>query len=80
MDSRSTSARRGSGDGHSAWYRSVTIRHVTRVVIAGGGASGALVAANLLRLGGPELEVVVVEPRAGLGLGVAYSTQDPWHG
>jgi uncharacterized NAD(P)/FAD-binding protein YdhS len=52
---------------------------MTRVVIAGGGASGALVAANLLRLGGPDLEIVVVEPREELGLGVAYSTTDPWH-
>ncbi len=51
----------------------------TRIAIAGGGASGALVAANLLRQGGPALEVVVVEPRPELGLGVAYSTGDPWH-
>ena len=49
------------------------------VVIAGGGASGALVAANLLRLGTAALEVLVVEPRADLGQGVAYSTTDPWH-
>jgi uncharacterized NAD(P)/FAD-binding protein YdhS len=52
---------------------------VTLVAIAGGGASGALVAANLLRLGGPDLEVVVIEPRAELGPGIAYSTLDPWH-
>ena len=51
----------------------------TRIAIAGGGAAGALVAANLLRLGGRGLEVVVVEPRSELGLGVAYSTRDPWH-
>ena len=52
---------------------------MTVVAIIGGGASGALAAANLLRLGGPNLEVVVVEPRSELGLGVAYSTTDPWH-
>jgi len=52
---------------------------MTVVVIAGGGASGALVAVNLLRLGDAALEVVVVEPRAELGPGVAYSTTDPWH-
>ena len=40
---------------------------------------GALVATHLLRLGGAGLEVVVVEPRAELGLGVAYATRDPWH-
>lgn len=49
------------------------------MVIAGGGASGGLVAANLLRLGAAGMEIVVVEPRAELGLGVAYSTTDPWH-
>lgn len=52
---------------------------MTRVAIAGGGASGALVAANLLRLGDSSLEVVVVEPRTELGQGVAYSTTEPWH-
>jgi len=45
----------------------------------GGGASGALVAANLLREGPPGLRVTVYEPRAELGLGVAYSTREPWH-
>jgi uncharacterized NAD(P)/FAD-binding protein YdhS len=50
-----------------------------RVVIVGGGASGAFVAANLLRAGRPGLEIVVVEPREVLGLGIAYSTRDPWH-
>ncbi len=51
----------------------------SRVAIAGGGAAGVLVATNLLRLGGVGLEVVVIEPRAELGLGVAYATRDPWH-
>ena len=51
----------------------------SRIAIAGGGAAGALVATNLLRLGGAGLEIVVVEPRAELGLGVAYATRDPWH-
>jgi uncharacterized NAD(P)/FAD-binding protein YdhS len=50
-----------------------------RTVIVGGGASGALVAMNLLRAGRPGLEVIVVEPREVLGLGIAYSTRDPWH-
>lgn len=52
---------------------------MSRVVIVGGGASGAFVAANLLRDGGEGVEIVVIEPRAELGLGVAYSTTDPWH-
>ena len=50
-----------------------------RVVIVGGGASGALVAAQLLGRGGADLEIVVVEPRQQLGLGAAYSTLDPSH-
>ncbi|HEY4189007.1 MAG TPA: FAD/NAD(P)-binding protein [Candidatus Limnocylindrales bacterium] len=50
-----------------------------RVVIVGGGASGALVATNLLREGRTGLEIVVVEPREVLGEGIAYSTRDPWH-
>ncbi|HEY6569777.1 MAG TPA: FAD/NAD(P)-binding protein, partial [Candidatus Limnocylindrales bacterium] len=50
-----------------------------RVVIVGGGAAGAFVTTNLLRGGDRGLEVVVVEPRDELGLGVAYSTRDPWH-
>jgi uncharacterized NAD(P)/FAD-binding protein YdhS len=47
--------------------------------IVGGGAAGALLAANLLRLPGPPRRVVVWEPRSGLGEGVAYSTTDPHH-
>ena len=51
----------------------------TRIAIVGGGAAGALVAANLLRSGDADVEVTVIEPRAEIGLGVAYSTPDPWH-
>ncbi len=51
----------------------------TRVAIVGGGAAGAFVAANLLRSGDPAIDVTVIEPRAEIGLGVAYSTPDPWH-
>ena len=48
------------------------------VLIAGGGASGALVAANLLR-SAADTRVVVIEPAARLGRGMAYSTQCPLH-
>ncbi len=48
------------------------------VIIAGGGASGALVAANLLR-SAPAIRVVVIDPRAELGRGMAYSTACPRH-
>ena len=53
--------------------------HAARhVIIVGGGASGVLLAAQLLRHEGP-LRVTIVERRALLGCGVAYSTSDPGH-
>lgn len=52
---------------------------MTRVVIVGGGASGTLVAANLLAHASSTDDVVVVEPRTTLGHGVAYSTTHPEH-
>lgn len=48
------------------------------VLIAGGGASGALVAANVLR-NAPGTRVVLIEPRAELARGMAYSTTCPRH-
>ncbi|MBS7544852.1 FAD/NAD(P)-binding protein [Ancylobacter oerskovii] len=49
------------------------------VAILGGGFSGAAVAWHLLRLR-PELDrVAVVEPRAEIGRGLAYSAADPAH-
>jgi uncharacterized NAD(P)/FAD-binding protein YdhS len=50
----------------------------TRLVIAGGGASGTLLAAELMRQP-REIEVTIVEPRADLGRGVAYSTPHLGH-
>jgi len=44
------------------------------IVIVGGGASGTCVAINLARLAAASLRIVVIEPRAELGLGPAYST------
>jgi len=49
-----------------------------RVLIVGGGASGLLVAVNLLRKS-DDCEVTIIEPNEKLGLGVAYSTLDPDH-
>ena len=49
-----------------------------RVVIVGGGASGLLVAVNLLRKS-DDCEVIIVDPNDRLGKGVAYSTKDPDH-
>lgn len=51
-----------------------------RITIIGGGASGTLVAANLLRDAGDRpLEVNLVERRPAVGRGVAYSTDDDVH-
>ena len=50
------------------------------VAILGGGFTGAAVAYHLARgLPGEAAEIVVVEPRAELGRGLAYSTTDPAH-
>lgn len=50
-----------------------------RVAILGGGASGVLLALQLLRHGEHGPEVVVVERRAELGAGIAYATRHPDH-
>ncbi len=49
------------------------------IVIAGGGASGAIMAANLFRLGNGALRVTLVEAESEIGKGVAYSTTNPSH-
>lgn len=48
------------------------------VLIVGGGASGVLAAAHLLR-SDPQARVTLVEPRDRIGLGLAYSTPDQNH-
>jgi uncharacterized NAD(P)/FAD-binding protein YdhS len=51
-----------------------------RITIIGGGASGTLVAANLLRARGEQLlEINLVERKPAIGRGVAYSTPDDIH-
>lgn len=49
------------------------------IAIVGGGLSGTLVAANLLRFARDPLRVVIVERTPPLGLGVAYRTTCPEH-
>jgi hydroxyacylglutathione hydrolase len=51
---------------------------VNTVAIVGGGVSGALTAYHLVRRGVPA-RVVVIDPRAALGLGLAYSTPSLQH-
>ena len=52
---------------------------MTRVTIIGGGASGVLLAAHLLRSASDDLHVTLIEQRAELGAGVAYGTNDRSH-
>src|ERR1700689_3227283 len=53
---------------------------ITMVIgIIGGGLSGALVAIQLLRKATAPLRVVLIEPRAEVGRGIAYSTSSPSH-
>ena len=52
---------------------------VRHVAIVGGGASGALVAINALRLGGPSLRVEAIEPTPEIGRGIAYGTTADEH-
>lgn len=49
------------------------------VLVIGGGASGVLLAAQLLRRGREHVAVTIVEKGAMLGCGIAYSTSDPQH-
>lgn len=51
--------------------------HRASVVVIGGGASGALLVAHLLAE--TALDIVLVEKRAEIGEGLAYSTPDPEH-
>ena len=50
-----------------------------RVVIVGGGFSGAAAAVQLVRASTAPLDVTIVEPRAELGRGMAYTAEDPDH-
>lgn len=48
------------------------------VAIVGGGASGVLAAAHILRQAAPDVRVVLIEPRE-LGAGAAYASDAPEH-
>jgi uncharacterized NAD(P)/FAD-binding protein YdhS len=50
-----------------------------RIAILGGGASGTLLAAELLRRAERPLAIALVEPRSALGRGPAYTTSFPVH-
>lgn len=50
-----------------------------KVVVVGGGFSGACSAIQLLRQHDQPLDVVLIEPRSRLGCGLAYGSVDPDH-
>jgi uncharacterized NAD(P)/FAD-binding protein YdhS len=49
------------------------------IAIVGGGASGALMTAHLLKCAGDAVRVTLIEPRAQLGRGLAYATENESH-
>lgn len=51
----------------------------SHILIVGGGASGALMAAHLLSQSDTGMEVTIVERGDLLGCGIAYATDDPDH-
>ena len=51
----------------------------SRLVIVGGGYTGAVLAMNAARSGTQAIDITMVEPAAELGRGIAYGTEDPSH-
>jgi uncharacterized NAD(P)/FAD-binding protein YdhS len=49
------------------------------IAIVGGGASGALMIAHLLRCTGDSVRVTLIEPREQIGRGLAYATKNESH-
>jgi uncharacterized NAD(P)/FAD-binding protein YdhS len=49
------------------------------IAIVGGGASGALMAAHLLKCAGDAIRLTLIEPRAQIGRGLAYATENDSH-
>jgi uncharacterized NAD(P)/FAD-binding protein YdhS len=49
------------------------------IAIVGGGASGALMTAHLLKCAGDAICLILIEPRAQIGGGLAYATENESH-
>ena len=49
------------------------------IAIVGGGASGALMTAHLLKCAGDAIRLTLIEPRAQIGRGLAYATENASH-
>ncbi|CAI8998210.1 FAD/NAD(P)-binding protein [Pseudomonas zeae] len=58
--------------------QAMTYQHQANVLIIGGGLSGTMLAAQLLRLPG-QRRILIIEPRAELGRGEAYSAVELGH-
>ncbi|MGO9135775.1 MAG: FAD/NAD(P)-binding protein [Methylovirgula sp.] len=52
---------------------------MTSVAIIGGGFSGTILAINLMSQGSAQDHLILIEKRAEIGVGQAYSTHDPNH-
>jgi uncharacterized NAD(P)/FAD-binding protein YdhS/predicted metal-dependent enzyme (double-stranded beta helix superfamily) len=52
---------------------------IPTVAVIGGGFSGSITAANLLRRAASPLRVILVERQGSIGEGVAYATREPAH-
>lgn len=55
------------------------IQSISRVAVIGGGASGTLLAVQVLRASPVPLDVLLVEPAPRVGRGRAYDTPEPTH-
>src|SRR5580704_10632359 len=49
------------------------------IAVVGGGASGALIAAHLLKCADDDVHLTLIEPRAQVGRGLAYATENESH-
>lgn len=63
----------------NAWNLAEPIAPPRSIAIIGGGASGVLMAAHLLREDDPGVDITIVEKQPSLGRGLAYSTDLPDH-
>ncbi|TIT04030.1 FAD/NAD(P)-binding protein [Mesorhizobium sp.] len=61
------------------WNSAAPTASTRSIAIIGGGASGVLMAAHLLRSRDPGLDIIIIEKRRSLGRGLAYSTDFPDH-
>src|ERR1700729_1987855 len=49
------------------------------IAVIGGGASGALIAAHVLKCADDDVHLTLIEPRAQIGRGLAYATENESH-